>query len=458
MKPFIITSLLACAGLAHGAEPQPQKTEPVVAVATAASADSHDCDCASCKVAASGMSAGGGAGGAGVFAFAPKSNPQANSSGEGQRKRIMNTRKALTVETPKSEVRTIILSPDRGSDEQGPRLGVMLDEEDAGLRIVGVLDDSPAKRAGIEEDDVIIMVNDVAPATLEQLREALDASESKFTIRRGDSNTFRVGIKQPARGENSRHEAGHEAHEDGEHPHHEAHQDGDGAGHGGARVFRRQSGSAAGGRHADDNIDSDVIVMKLNEGLAAAAEALKKAGIDLDFSINLDDDRWNAQVQGFRESMESMMKSFKGVDGNARESAEKAITEVFRNLHRGGGGNTIVFSTDEDRAPHGASGVGGPSSDQAPGHAPSAGNDAQAHRETMLKKALESAQTQLQRAQESAQTQRRRAEEIAQTQRQRVEEDVKELRRNQDSDTRLKKLEARMDRIEALLERLTEQR
>lgn len=63
------------------------------------------------------------------------------------------------------------------------RLGVMLKEEEAGLRVRGVGDDSPAQRAGIKEDDLLTEVDGKPLAVVPDLADYLQTKSSGDAVR-----------------------------------------------------------------------------------------------------------------------------------------------------------------------------------------------------------------------------------------------------------------------------------
>ena len=82
-----------------------------------------------------------------------------------------------------------------------PALGVSVTEEDGSLRVTRVLPDSPADRAGIEDGDQLLRVNDVALGSMQSLQELLAQAKGgaklAFVIAR-DGTERNVDVELPA--------------------------------------------------------------------------------------------------------------------------------------------------------------------------------------------------------------------------------------------------------------------
>ena len=82
-----------------------------------------------------------------------------------------------------------------------PALGVSVTEEDGSLRVTRVVPDSPADRAGLEDGDQLLRVNDVALGSLQALQELLAQAKGgaklAFVVAR-DGTERNVEVELPA--------------------------------------------------------------------------------------------------------------------------------------------------------------------------------------------------------------------------------------------------------------------
>lgn len=89
-----------------------------------------------------------------------------------------------------------------GIRERRPRMGVQLEEtEDGrGLKVLEVAPDSPAEKAGLKKDDVVRHIGDKEVSSIEDVREAITASEGNIRLdvwRDGKKIDLTVSIPRP---------------------------------------------------------------------------------------------------------------------------------------------------------------------------------------------------------------------------------------------------------------------
>lgn len=83
-----------------------------------------------------------------------------------------------------------------------PKMGVQLEETEngKGLKVLEVAPDSPAEKAGLKKDDVVLHIGDKEVSSIEDVREAITASEGKIRLdllREGKKIELMVSIPKP---------------------------------------------------------------------------------------------------------------------------------------------------------------------------------------------------------------------------------------------------------------------
>ena len=83
-----------------------------------------------------------------------------------------------------------------------PKMGVQLEETEngKGLKVLEVAPDSPAEKAGLKKDDVVLHIGDKEVSSIEDMREAITASEGKIRLdllREGKKIELMVSIPKP---------------------------------------------------------------------------------------------------------------------------------------------------------------------------------------------------------------------------------------------------------------------
>jgi serine protease Do len=89
-----------------------------------------------------------------------------------------------------------------GIREMRPKIGIQLEETEngKGLKVLEVAPDSPAEKAGLKKDDVILHIGDKEVSSIEDVREAITAGEGKIRLdlwRDGKKIELTVTIPKP---------------------------------------------------------------------------------------------------------------------------------------------------------------------------------------------------------------------------------------------------------------------